>query len=116
MVGCSISSSIRLSAGTTERHPCFFIIILLHYVPVKIAAVLVLFVIFGGLICDIDGLNRFPLAALVANPVVLHSTLLNVGTVAELEVVDCTHDVTFCRSFDIFSVTDFSFWLCTETD
>ena len=44
------------------------------------------------------GLNRLPLAALVVNPIALHTALLN-----DLEVADCIDGHTFLSSCDLFS-------------
>ena len=43
-------SFICLSAGVVERQSYCFVIILLHHAPPRVASVLVLFVIFGGLL------------------------------------------------------------------
>ena len=57
------------------------VFILLHHASVKVASVLMLFVIFGGdLVCwSIGRPNGLPFATVVACPVTLHSTLLHRG-------------------------------------
>ena len=53
------------------------------------------------------GLNRLPFATLVAFPMPLHFFILlycTVSAVNELEVVDCTQELTFLTSCDLFSL------------
>ena len=79
-VGCTIFIYLFTSARAIEWQPQCFATFLLHQAPVKITSVLVLFVTFRGLIqlSGVQvGLHRFPLAALVAYPAILRSTLLH---------------------------------------
>ena len=59
----------------------------------------------------IVGLHRFPLAALVAYPVILCLLCCIVGTVNDSEVIDYTHELTLLSSCDLFSWRKKTLWL-----
>ena len=51
----------------------------------------------------------FPLAALVGYPMALILLCCIEGTVSELEVIDCTLELTFHISSDLFLVSELTF-------
>ena len=67
--------------------------------------VLVLLVILRGLFYFMNlqvGLYRFPRAALVAHRIILRSILLHHGVQSKSMVVDCTQELIFHSSTDLF--------------